>query len=108
MKNKKAISFLFQIIIEILIITIVFALLAFFVVSSQGLDTKKVALSELSFFVSMFDDVEVNINSSEFNVSELSYETNSFVLSISPIIKYRSPVYVKKEIDLIDGNLRIK
>ncbi|MEM1534999.1 MAG: hypothetical protein QXE64_01590 [Candidatus Pacearchaeota archaeon] len=107
MKEKRGLSFLMQVVIEILFVIAVFAFLAFFISSAKYLDTKRVALEELAYSATILDEAEISFNTSEFNASELRLEDSTFSLSLAPLISYKAKIYASKEMTLEGNHLKI-
>ncbi len=106
--RKKALSFIFQVVIEAMLLILVLTALLFFVTSSQNLDVKKVMLTEIAFISDILDNATLYINTANFNVSELNFDNGAFILQLAPMINYKSKVYSKKTIIVDNGIIRIK
>jgi hypothetical protein len=104
--KKEGVTFLFQVIIEILLLIAVFVILFYFATSSFG--TKKASLDMIAFLASSFDNATIKIESDEFNSSKLSFEDNQFILREAMVFPYKAKLYVKKNIAIEGGKIKIQ
>lgn len=105
-KNKKAttgLSPLFETIAEITIVVLFFSASLWFITNAKSLDRKDVSIFEIGFFIDLFDNVKLNINSNEFDVSKLKYKDGN--LYLDPNIKTK--VYGKKKIEIKNNTIEI-
>jgi flagellar basal body-associated protein FliL len=104
--KKKGVTFLFQVIIEILLLIAVFAILFYFATSSFG--TKKASLDIIAFLASSFDNATIKIESDEFNASRLGFEDNQFILREAIVFPYKAKLYAKKGVVIEEGKIKIQ
>lgn len=102
-REKTAMSFLFQVIIEILIVIAVLIMLIVFVSKRH---VEQDAVDMVSFLSGIFDNATIKLESERFNVKNIFFVEDSFVLE-KDLVKYRSRLFVKKRIDVNEGIISI-
>ena len=91
---------LYETIAQIVIVVLFFSASMWFISSSQHIDTKKIALLEISYFTELFNDATLKIETKEFNVSDLKYGKGEIYIEDTLISE---KVLVKKKIRIKDG-----
>ncbi|MEM1577648.1 MAG: hypothetical protein QXQ30_01175 [Candidatus Pacearchaeota archaeon] len=103
--DKKGLEAIYETLAQILIIILFFSACIFFIISSKNIEIEKVALLEIVYACTIFDDAIIEINSSYFNVSQIKYDNENFFFEGK---NYKEKYYGKNKIKIENGIIEIK